>query len=307
VLAFTRGQEEEADKYALDALKKMQISNDGITELFTKLKIIQSRYIQNIDKYSTTHPLSDSRIDFFTKYNTIKTKQTTKLQNLKLAHCLINGKINGFFDIKPSITADTSFLASKQCKQYYAIYRAIGKKNWDLAQDLADKYILSFPSQKTNPYFNETQGDISFAKSNLQDALQHYSAAIKNANKTNKPLFVTRQLLYKSFNTSIAIHKHAANLLLKDIAAINKELAAAKDQSYQAKLYFLLSVAKQYYGSEVLSLINLAFSKFYSGDKDGALAIYTKLSTNKMLTPEEKAELETLRILLDEKPILDKA
>ncbi len=301
VLAFTRGQEEEADKYALDALTKMQISNDGITELFTKLKTIQSRYIQNIDKYSTTHPLSDARIDFFTKYNTTKTKQTKKLQDLKLAHCLINGKINGFFDIKPSITADTSFLTNKQCKSYYAIYKAIGKKNWDLAESLAGKYTTSFPSQALNPYFNETQGDIAFAKSNLQDALRHYSTAIKNANAANKPLFVTRQLLYKSFNTSIALHKNAINLLANDIAEINKELAKAKEQSYQAKLYFLLSVAKQYYGSEVLSLINLAFSKFYSNNKEGAKTIYTKLSTNQLLSPEEKAELETLKILIDDK------
>jgi predicted Zn-dependent protease len=285
MLAYTRGQEEEADKYALDALKKLRVSNDGLIELFSKLKIIQARYAESIDKYSVTHPLTDSRIDFFVTNNKIKTEQSTALKGLKNEHCMVTAKINGFFDIKPSITAGLEFLKNERCNSYYQIYKAIGKQDWDGALNKANLHLTRFTEDGNNTYLHETLGDIYFGSQHFSLALKYYNLALQQTSKSN-------DIVYKKYNTILALGDKKDIAIL--ISILRADIQDYKRQSVKANLYQLLSIAYQKNEQETMSLISLAFSKFYNDNIEGAKQIYEIIKTNKNLNEFEKDDFTSL-------------
>jgi TonB family protein len=79
-LAYDRDEEEAADVFALNALKRMDLNTEGLLTLFQKLQEVESE--QKIPTFLSTHPATASRIKFIQQqieedanYNSVLTEE----------------------------------------------------------------------------------------------------------------------------------------------------------------------------------------------------------------------------------------
>ena len=205
LLSFTRTQEREADKYALQTLKELGIGTDGVIELFTKLKQFQNKYVSNIDKYSVTHPLSDERIDFF-KSNQLQNSANKNFTQINLQHCLCVAKINGFFNIKPNILSNRNFLENKRCKLYYEIFQNISKNNLKESLSLAREYEKLYieTNKIQNSFLYEAIGDIFFGMKDFIQSSLYYNKAYQSNNNIE---FLIKKYHSDIFDVAVEIQK----------------------------------------------------------------------------------------------------
>jgi len=299
LLSFTRTQEREADAYALQSLKKLGIGTDGIVELFTKLKKMQSKYVGTIDKYSVTHPLSDERIDFF-KQNELQNLRSKSLSELNLRHCLISAKINGFFGVRPNFLSNRNFLQNARCNLYYKIFTQIGKKQWRDALAFATTYKNEYINGKNtnlDSFFYETLGDINFGLKNFNIAAANYNIAYQN--------YQHEDFLLKHYQSRLMFETNAAHKNITEIKNIIKgfeqilgqteSLAGSRGGRQKAHIIInqLISAYRQlaaidYAGNQHQISANLYLALYYN--KIG------KVELSKQIFENEKLKISTQKL-----------
>ena len=188
-LQFSRIQEQQADKYALEQMIKRKISLTGLENLLSNL-VNEERFNANKDmNYYRSHPFSKQRLDqvkrYKLKYQKISLKEQRVLINDNIISLqYIKNKIYAYSNDPYKIIKDLEnkhdFLSNYS--QVVALYR-IGK------YDFANKKFAEIKSKyKDYPFFYELRGDIYFKNGNFVGAINEYKKAIQTIQKTSIPV-----------------------------------------------------------------------------------------------------------------------
>ena len=293
-LQFSRIQEQQADKFALDKLIKNKISLIGLERLLINLaneELINSSASIN---YYRSHPFSKQRLEQVKKY---------KLQYQKISlneqKVLINENVISLQYIKNKIKAyslDPSevirnlenkkdFLSNYS--QMIALFR-LGKYN--LARN---KLSLVKNKYEEYPFFYELKGDIHFKEGNFNIAINEYEKAIQtlqevfppstdlikfsliktylqtnNKADLNKSILLLEELLLNNPNWSYLWRllskasgklnkKGIAYIALAEEALIKKNFIKAKKYVALAKKQANLPLSYKLRGSDIISRIKL--------------------------------------------------
>ena len=253
---FTRIQEQQADKFALNIMHKANISLNGLQHLLSRLSDEELLNQSMRSNFYRSHPFSKLRLkqlkNFINLYPSLK-KQKTKIfiNNNLISLEYINNKIKAYnknpFDILDN---------EKTSNQVLTIYNnvignlRIGK--YDLAINNLNKLFIRFENY---PFLFELYGDIYFDKGEFNKAIEYYEKAIEILNyKSAKSTELIKFSLVKSF------------LQTKDINNLNKSVSILeqliKDNPRWSYLWRLLAKASGRTNQKGISYIALAEEAF---------------------------------------------
>ena len=293
-LQFSRIQEQQADKFALDKLIKNKISLIGLERLLINLaneELINSSAPIN---YYRSHPFSKQRLEQVKKY---------KLQHQKISlneqKVLINKKVISLQYIKNKIKAyslePSEVIRNLENKKDFlsnyshmiALFR-LGKYNLAL-----NKLSLVKNKYEEYPFFYELKGDIHFKEGNFNIAINEYEKAIQtlqevyppstdlikfsliktylqtnNKADLNKSILLLEELLLNNPNWSYLWRllskasgklnkKGIAYIALAEEALIKKNFIKAKKYVALAKKQSNLPLSYKLRGSDIISRIKL--------------------------------------------------
>jgi len=187
-LQFSRIQEQQADKYALDIMLKNKISFDGLERLLLNLSNEEVLSKNLLSSYYRSHPFTKQRLDQLKKYKS-KIKyfpnetQNVLINNNKISLEYIKNKIKSYDSDPEKILKNkdnkNSFLFNYS--RVIASYK-IGKYN------LAHEYLKTLKNKYKNyPYFFELSGDIYYKDGNFEKAISEYKKAINSINEKFSP------------------------------------------------------------------------------------------------------------------------
>lgn len=186
-LAYSRGQESEADLAGARYLEAVGVSPSGMIRFFDKLRDQEILAQIRQDPYVRSHPLNRTRIlqlqqtasnspYFNTPPNEYNNERFKRLQ----------AKLAGYLDpprqtLRKFPVSDTSI--SARYARVYAYNKAL---EWDLALAEADALIEAEPN---NPYFYEIKGQILFENGRIAEAVPIFEEAVRLAPR--EPLIAT--------------------------------------------------------------------------------------------------------------------
>ena len=293
-LQFSRIQEQQADKFALDYLVKNKISLTGLEKLLTNLANEELKYSDIALNYYRSHPFSKQRLEQVKNYKLQYQKislaeQTVSINENVISLIYIKNKIRAYSidpnDMIRSVENNNYFLSNYS--QMIALYR-LGK--YDLAQK---KLSLIKNKYEEYPFFYELKGDIHFKKGNFNIAINEYEKAIQtlqedfppstdlikfsliktylqtnNKGDLNKSIILLEELLLNNPNWSYLwrlLSKASGKLNKKGIAFIAlAEEALIKKNFIKAKKYVDLAnkqtklpLTYKLRGSDILNRIKL--------------------------------------------------
>jgi predicted Zn-dependent protease len=189
-LQFTRGQETHADVFALEIMRKSEISYLGLEKLLIKLS--EEDFLNRGSKsdYYRSHPFSQSRLDLLKRYkeNLLDTYNETKyllIEDKLISLKYINNKIKSY-NSDPFKTINKKITKSDDLSRYSLIIAYLKTGNYDLA--IHDLKLL-IKENKNYPFYYELAGDIFFNKGDFDLSIQHFKKALKilkkNSNSSN--------------------------------------------------------------------------------------------------------------------------
>ena len=183
---FSRIQEQQADKYALDTFRKKKISLTGLENLLLRLSQREVSTNNSVEKYYRSHPFSKERLEQLKKY-----KSSTNISNKKNENIYINNFNISLDYIKNKIRAyesdpfeilnkkdnnDISFpnyshiIAYKKTGEYESAIKTL--------KILQNKY-------HDYPFYHELAGDIYYSKGSYDKSIREYRKALNNLNEKN--------------------------------------------------------------------------------------------------------------------------
>ncbi len=186
-LAYTRGQESEADLAGARYLEAVGISPTGMIRFFDKLRDQEILAQVRQDPYVRSHPLNRTRILQLQQtaasspyYNTPPNEFTN--ERFKR----LQAKLAGYLD-HPRQTLRKYPPGDKSIAARYARVYAYNKAlEWDLALEEANALIAAEPN---NPYFYEIKGQILFENGRIDESVPVLEKAVQLAPR--EPLIAT--------------------------------------------------------------------------------------------------------------------
>ena len=187
-LQFSRIQEQQADKFALDHLIKNKISLIGLEKLLTNLANEELKDPNTALNYYRSHPFSKQRLEQVKKYKLQYQKvslaeQTVSINENVISLKYIKNKIKAYIidpnDMIRSLKNNNDFLSNYS--QMIALFR-LGK--YDLAHK---KHTLIKNKYEEYPFFSELKGDIHFKEGNFNIAINEYEKAIQTLQEVFPP------------------------------------------------------------------------------------------------------------------------
>lgn len=175
-LGYTRSQEREADFHASEILTNLKSSGQGAIDIFEKFKDLQARRIEmdKIDKYSTTHPFPEDRLEYF-KYKFSKLNyQPTFKNDLQKKHIFVNAKLAGYFNNVQTLYP-TNFKEDASAKLYFQGFDEFRKGNF--AQSIKIFEALSKEDSK-NPYLLEAIATAFQKNEDFNSSIEFYHKAL---------------------------------------------------------------------------------------------------------------------------------
>ena len=249
---FSRIQEQQADKFALDQLMKKKISLTGLEKFLTNLvneELINSKTGAN---YYRTHPFAKQRLEQVKKYKIQYQNVSLKEQKVSINENVISleyikNKIKAYnidpYEIIRNLENKNEFLSNYS--QIIALYR-IGK--YELAYN---KLSLIKNEYDDYPFFHELKGDIHFKEGNFSDAIVEYEKSLRSFQEVFTPS--TDLIKFSLIKTYLQTnHKPDLN---KSIVLLEELLINNSDWSY---LWRLLSKASGKLNKKGVAYIALA-------------------------------------------------
>jgi predicted Zn-dependent protease len=174
-LSYSRDYENAADTVALNVLKKIGISPEGLIGILRKLLQKQKISGDIYDKYLLTHPVSEERINYienFIKQNPGVDKPTPA--DIEERFRMVKAKVMGFLE------------SPERTRLYYqnktgpdAIYaRAVAfhkESKFSESMKLIDELIASKPE---DPYFNELKAQFLFESGQIDASIEQYRKSL---------------------------------------------------------------------------------------------------------------------------------
>ncbi len=177
-LQFTRIQEQQADKFALDIMRKAKISYDGLENLLIRLSEEEFLNKSMTSKFYRSHPYSKKRLNQLQNYKKESldydiSNEEISINDNVISLEYINNKIKSY-NSDPFEILNNSKIENKFLRAYSKTiaYFKVGKF------DLAMESLNNINNLKNYPFFYELQGDIYFAKSDFNNAISNYEKSI---------------------------------------------------------------------------------------------------------------------------------
>ena len=183
---FSRIQEQQADKYALDTFRKKKISLTGLENLLLRLSQREVSTNNSVEKYYRSHPFSKERLEQLKKYKSStyisnKKNENIYINNFNISLDYIKNKIrayesNPFEILNKKDNNDISFpnyshiIAYKKTGEYELAIKTL--------KILQNKY-------HDYPFYHELAGDIYYSKGSYDKSIREYKKALNNLNEKN--------------------------------------------------------------------------------------------------------------------------
>ena len=177
-LKYSRTQEESADILAIEYLKKLQISSNGLLEIMQYFNQQTQGFTEKINQYELTHPISSSRILFIKNNNFIVKNNFKKHQELTKKLKNVQAKLNGFLD-NPEIAI--KYLKNNHDSEL--ITKAILLHRLNRFDESIKILDLLIKNNKNNGYLYELKADLLFNQNSLSQSIINYQNAIKLLSK----------------------------------------------------------------------------------------------------------------------------
>ena len=183
---FSRIQEQQADKYALDTFRKKKISLTGLENLLLRLSQREVSTNNSVERYYRSHPFSKERLEQLKKY-----KSSTYISNKKNENIYINNFNISLDYIKNKIRAYESdpfeILNKKENNDiFFTNYSHIiaYKKTGEYESAIKTLKILQ-NKYHDYPFYHELAGDIYYSKGSYDKSIREYKKALNNLNEKN--------------------------------------------------------------------------------------------------------------------------
>ena len=179
-LQFTRIQEQAADKFALDIMKKAKISLNGLKSLLYRLSEEEMLNQSFRSDFYRSHPVSKLRLRQLKQYinlpsssKSVKTKIFINGNNISLEY--ISNKIKAY-NRDPSEILNNEKINNEVLYLYNNVIGNLRIGKHDLAINNLNKLLIKF---KNYPYIYELYGDIYYAKGDFNKAIENYKRVTK--------------------------------------------------------------------------------------------------------------------------------
>ena len=181
---FSRIQEQQADKYALDTFRKKKISLTGLENLLLRLSQREVSTNNSVVGYYRSHPFSKQRLEQLKKYKSSnyisnKNNEDIYINNFNISLDYIKNKIRAYgsdpFEILNKKDNNNIFFAN-----YSRIiaYKKTGE--YEPAIDTLKVLQNKYPDY---PFYYELAGDIYFSKGSYNKSIREYKKALNNLNE----------------------------------------------------------------------------------------------------------------------------
>ncbi len=271
-LSYTRANEQSADQSAINSLKKLDVSAEGMLKMFEILRRNERRQFGSPDPYMLTHPLTNERMEFVrnkVEKSDIPAGQYPKTYDI--LHQRMVAKLYGFIQT-PERTLQKYPISNKSVAARLARSIAYYKMP-ELEKSLSeiDSLIEESPN---DPFFNELKGQILFENGHIEDALVSYKKAVK--------LLPNSALILADLGKVEIAKKSDADL---QSAITHLEKSSIIDNS-NSNTWRLLATAYGSAGNLAMSHLALAEEALLQNDGDAALQMSNQaLSVLKKSSP----------------------
>lgn len=183
---FSRIQEQQADKYALDTFRKKKISLTGLENLLLRLSQREVSTNNSVVGYYRSHPFSKQRLEQLKKYKSSnyisnKNNEDIYINNFNISLDYIKNKIRAYgsdpFEILNKKDNNNNNIFFTNYSRIIA-YKKTGE--YEPAIDTLKVLQNKYPDY---PFYYELAGDIYFSKGSYNKSIREYKKALNNLNE----------------------------------------------------------------------------------------------------------------------------
>ena len=182
---FSRIQEQQADKYALDTFRKKKISLTGLENLLLRLSQREVSTNNSVAGYYRSHPFSKQRLEQLKKYKSSKYISNKKnediyINNFNISLDYIKNKIRAYesdpFEVLNKKDNNNNIFFANY--SHIIAYKKTGE--YEPAIDTLKVLQNKYPDY---PFYHELAGDIYFSKGSYDKSIREYKKALNNLNE----------------------------------------------------------------------------------------------------------------------------
>ena len=176
---FSRIQEQQADKYALDIFRKKKISLNGLENLLLRLSRDEFSEGNSVVSYYRSHPYSKQRLEQLKKYKSkfsllYKNDETINVNNNEITLDYIKNKIKSYESDPFEI------LNKKKGNNFFKNYSQVIAYQKTGEYELAIKNLRKLQNTLVNyPFYDELAGDIYFSMGKYEKSIKEYKKALE--------------------------------------------------------------------------------------------------------------------------------
>ena len=176
---FSRIQEQQADKYALDIFRKKKISLNGLENLLLRLSKYEVSEGNSVQSYYRSHPYSKQRLQQLKKYKSksrlsSKDNESININNHEISLDYIKNKIKAYENDPFEI------INEKKRNNFFTNYSQVITYQKTGKYELAIKSLGILQNTLPNyPFYDELAGDIYFSMGKYNKSISEYKKALK--------------------------------------------------------------------------------------------------------------------------------
>ena len=176
---FSRIQEQQADKYALDIFRKKKISLNGLENLLLRLSKYEVSEGNSVQSYYRSHPYSKQRLQQLKKYKsksrlTSKDNESININNHKISLDYIKNKIKAYENDPFEI------INEKKRNNFFTNYSQVITYQKTGKYELAIKSLGILQNTLPNyPFYDELAGDIYFSMGKYEKSIKEYKKVLE--------------------------------------------------------------------------------------------------------------------------------
>ena len=176
---FSRIQEQQADKYALDIFRKKKISLNGLENLLLRLSRDEFSEGNSVVSYYRSHPYSKQRLEQLKKYKSkfsllYKDNEAININNNEITLDYIKNKIKSYESDPFEI------LNKKKGNNFFKNYSQVIAYQKTGEYELAIKNLRKLQNTLVNyPFYDELAGDIYFSMGKYEKSIKEYKKALE--------------------------------------------------------------------------------------------------------------------------------
>ncbi len=175
LLKHSRDDEDAADSAALQYLDKLHWPSEGLYEF---LNILNQKFSGYQDPYTSTHPLTETRMGKVRSYKNPDTPKSGYVfpADFEERFKRIKAKIIGYMETPIKVNTAYPISDKSLAAQYARAIAAYRGRNFKDALSRLDSLLVEYPQ---DPYFLEIKGQILFETGHALDALKCFEQALE--------------------------------------------------------------------------------------------------------------------------------